>query len=76
MGRGTATHIRGRDFEDITPEPFKVLGAGAVFELPDGRYAVRGEMVHCFRAGDTPEATVIIDPKMLYAAIPALRGIL
>ena len=40
-----------------------------VFKLGDGRYAVRGELVHSFRHGHMPEGTVIIDPEMVLEAI-------
>jgi hypothetical protein len=69
MGRGTAMHTRERDFEDITPVLFRRQGAGAVLKLADGRYAVRGEMLHSMRHGDVPEGTVIIEPEMLYETL-------
>jgi hypothetical protein len=69
MGRGTGTHTRERDFEDITPPALQRVGGGAVLRLPDGRYAVRGELVHMLRYGEMAEGTVIVDPMMVYEAV-------
>jgi hypothetical protein len=71
MGKGHSSLVRDRDMEDITPERFKCgLGSyAAIFRLPDGRYAVRGELIHSFRSGDTPEGTVIVDLEMLKDAL-------
>lgn len=54
---------------DITPERYRCAGATAtacpaVFILPDGRYAVKGELVGV----DGHEATVIVDLAMVIEA--------
>ncbi len=45
-----------------------------VFCLPDGRYAVRGEMIASYRDLDTPEAVVIIDPEEVSGTIQAMEN--
>lgn len=50
---------------------FKELASnytGAVFQLDDGRFAVRGELIHTLRYLDNPEGTVIIDPELIALA--------
>lgn len=55
--------------KDITPERFRCGGAAVscpeVFDLGDGRYAVKGELIGV----DGFEATVIFDPQMIIAAL-------
>jgi hypothetical protein len=57
--------------KDITPKQFRCgvcLECPAVFDLGDGRYAVKGELIGV----DGNEATVIFNPEMIFAALKGL----
>jgi hypothetical protein len=52
---------------DVTPEKYR-CGLGqcpAVFDLGNGRYAVKGELIGV----DGTEATVVFDPEMVLQAL-------
>lgn len=58
------------EFEDITPKHFDQRACFRIFRHEDGRWAVRGELVHSMRVGDQRvEGMVVIDPALIKEAI-------